>query len=94
MQGFVFEFAFDASGSPDAITLPHDFPVGMRRIILKPPIGHAWTFYGEGSTGHPLQMDEPVELKREPAQASFQAGETIGRAALDTGSGNGGGLAS
>lgn len=92
MQAFVFSFAFDATGTPDEITLPQDFPLGMTRIILKPPTGRAWTFYGPGGSGYALSVDEALTLTRE-GQAPFMPGETIGRAELDTGSGSGTGLA-
>ena len=90
MQAFPFTFAFDSSGSPDAITLPQDFPSGIRTLILKPPSGHAWTFYGLGATGYSADIDEPVRL----GPVYCKAGETIGYAALDSGSGTGQGLAS
>lgn len=94
MTGFPFVFTFDASGSPDDIILPQDLPLGTRTVVLRPPVGHAWTYYGEGPTGLSLPPDEPVVLRREVGQGPFQPRETVGRAALDTGSGNGQGLAS
>lgn len=90
MQPFPFSFDFDASGSPDPITLPQDFPGGVCTVRLKPPIGHAWTFVGQGSTTYALQTDEIMELG--PLYCS--AGMTIGKAVLDTGSGTGKGIAS
>jgi len=62
MQGFPFSFDFDSSGSPDAIVLPQDFPSGVVTIRLKPPVGHAWSFYGPGAEFFALQMDEELTL--------------------------------
>lgn len=90
MQGFPFTATIDSSGSADVITLPQDFPSGVRKIRLKPPEGHAWTFYGPGTTSFPLGVDEPLEL----GPALYQAGETIGSASLDTGTGTLRGIAS
>lgn len=90
MQPFPFSFDFDASGSPDSITLPQDFPNGVCMIRLKPPVGHAWTFAGQGSTTYVLQTDEILEL----GPMYCAAGQVIGKAVLDTGSGTGKGIAS
>jgi hypothetical protein len=90
MQGFPFTFSIDAAGSPDAITLPHDFPTGVRTLRLRPPAGHAWNYYGPGSTYYALGTDEELVLGPGP----YHAGETIGSASLDTGTGTGRGIAS
>lgn len=92
MQAFPFTFIFDSAGSPDNIVLPQDFPNGIRSILLRPPAGHAWTLYGIGPDGHALNMDESVTLTRSGGQCPFIAGEVIGRAELDAGSGTGQGL--
>lgn len=85
MRSYTWNFSFDASGSPDAVVLPADFPPGLTTIKLWPPDGHAWTWYGPGqSIGVALQPDVPVELRANGG--AFVAGETIGAAALDTGS--------
>lgn len=94
MQVFPFTFTIDAVGNPDSIVLPADFPVGLRHIQLRPPVGHAWTFYGAGATGFDLTTDQSVSLVRSYNQPPFIALETIGRASLDTGTGSGAGLAS
>lgn len=94
MYSYPFEFTIDASGSPDDIQLPSNFPSGMRTIVLKPPSGHAWTFYGQTSTGYPLSIDETYTIRRTDKQPEFQPLEIIGRGALDTGSGTGNGIAS
>jgi hypothetical protein len=94
MQAFVFSFTGDASGSADPITLPANFPNGVTQIQVRPPIGHAWTFYEvAGGTGCPMQMDESLTVTREPGKGCFLAGEIIGAVALDTGSGTFYGLA-
>lgn len=91
MYAFPFTFTMDASGSPDAIVLPQDFPSGVRSLILKPPVGHAWNFYGPGATvKHVLATDEPLPL----GPIYVAAGETIGFGELDSGSGTGRGIAS
>lgn len=90
MEGFVFEFTGDSSGSADEIRLPHDFPSGLRRIVLRPPVGHAWTFYGPGAAKSlPLSMDETLTL----GPAAYSANDVIGYWALDSGSGTGKGIA-
>lgn len=93
-MAFTFTFDFDASGSPDAITLPQDFPSGLREIVLAPPVGHSWTYFGpNNSTGKLMGMDQTVTLKRSWNEAGFRAFEVIGAASLDTGSGTGTGQA-
>ena len=87
MQAFVFSFTADSSGTADNITLPQDFPAGKKRILIRPPAGHAWTFYGLSSTGYPLDPDQEFQCLRSDGEAAFVAGETIGSAANDTGSG-------
>jgi hypothetical protein len=83
-----FTFTADASGTADAIVLPQSFPHGCKSIWVRPPAGHAWTVYKVlGATGYPLDPDQAFEFHRAGAQAPFTAGETIGYAALDTGSG-------
>lgn len=53
-------------------------------LWLKPPVGHAWTFYGQGAQTRQCDVDEQV-----PIGPGFRyAGEVIGRASLDAGSGN------
>ena len=90
MQPQSFTFAMDAVGSPDNITLPADFQEGICRIRLKPPVGHAWTFYGISNAAFPLTTDEALDLG--PLHAT--PGMVLGRCALDTGSGTGLGVAS
>lgn len=89
MQPFPFAFTIDSSGSADDITLPQDFPGCECRIKLKPPVGHAWQFYGLGSVYYDLQMDEPVEL----GPSIFTPGQKIGAGILDSGTGTGRGIA-
>lgn len=90
MQPFPFTFDFDASGSPDSITLPADFPGGVCTLELRPPNGHAWAFYGQGARFVQLSQDEKLSLG--PLYCS--PGMVLGAAALDTGSGTGKGIAS
>lgn len=89
MEPFPFTFTIDSSGSPDAITLPQDFPSGIVSLKLKPPTGHAWTFYGPGSTYFALDTDEALEIP----PSFHQAGEVIGKGALDSGTGTMRGIA-
>ena len=90
MKGFPFNATVNSTGSADAITLPQDFPSGICTIVLKPPVGHAWDFYGPGTAFIALGMDEPLTL----GPAYHEAGETIGYGDLDSGSGTLRGIAS
>lgn len=88
MQAYTFTFIANATGSPDEIQLPQDFPSGKKRILIRPPAGHAWTYYGfNRSTGYPLDTDREFEVLRQTGEAPFSALDIIGAAALDTGSG-------
>jgi hypothetical protein len=83
-----FTFTADASGSADAITLPQSFPMACRRILVRPPAGHAWTVHiYVGGTGYPLDVDREFAFERSSEESPFKPGETIGYAVLDTGSG-------
>lgn len=88
MQAFNFTFTGDASGSPDEIRLPQDFPIGKRTILIRPPAGHAWAFYGFGKTtgGYPLDTDRELMLPRQ-GEGSFSPYEVIGAVSLDSGTG-------
>lgn len=88
MQGFNFTFTADSSGSPDVIALPSNFPHGLRTILITPPAGHAWSYFGFGKSteGYPLSMDRELKLPR-IGEGSFEPGEIIGAASLDSGSG-------
>lgn len=90
MQPFAFGFTFDSSGSADDILLPQNFTSGVCTIRLKPPAGHAWNFVGLDGTTFPLDMDEVLTL----GPGYFAAGQKLGAASLDTGSGTGKGIAS
>ena len=90
MQPFPLEFTIDSSGSPDVLTLPQDFPSGECTLRLKPPAGHAWTFYGQGTEVFELDLDEVLTI----GPGYRYAGETIGSAELDTGTGTLRGIAS
>lgn len=83
-----FQFTVDSSGSADPITLPGYIPDGCHEVIITPPAGHAWTLFGApSSTGIPKAVDEPYTFRRNSARGSFRAGEILGYAALDTGTG-------
>lgn len=90
MQPFPFTFDFDASGSPDNIVLPANFPGGRCVIRLKPPVGHAWTFVGINGVSYTLSTDQEIPL----GPLYGVAGLVIGAATLDSGSGTGQGIAS
>lgn len=89
MQVYVFPFSLNSAGAT-TIVLPQDFPAGIRRVRLKPPVGHAWTFTSVAGNTYPLNMDEALDV----GPCSMQPGETIGSATLDSGSGNGKGMVS
>lgn len=89
MQVYVFVFPMNSAGMT-AIVLPPDFPSGIRTLRLAPPSAHAWTFQSNAGVQRALNMDQELPL----GPGSFQAGETIGAAQLDSGSGNGSGVAS
>jgi len=103
MRPLALNFTINATGDPDALTLPSDLPPGFYEIVLTPPAGHAWNFYGvttagvssatqgvQSATPRHLAVDESIRLPRCWRRKS----ETIGFGELDTGSGTVEGVAS
>ena len=85
----VFTFTADASGSRDAVTIPEAATyAGFRRLKIRPPQGHAWSYASvptSGATGVAMSMDEEYQIER--GSGEFMGGEVVLYAALDTGSG-------